>query len=220
MTAAIGALAADKPETARKFIDQLLDQGDLEAALAVISTAEPAQLLEPDIAFVRGRLVWQQMVTGLGPGTAFDAQRYWTNAVESNPDFLAAWVALGFANYELGDFQPALAAWERAVALDRQQLRDVDPSGQLQVASDFTPNAYAGLAMGYQKLSELSPLEQEQERYQQRADTYFAQAISMEPLLLNPEALALEWLWSPSLIGTWQTALERISTNSATPGAD
>ena len=49
-----GALTADKSETAAKFIEQLLDQGDLEAAASVIGTAQPGQLLEPELAFVAG----------------------------------------------------------------------------------------------------------------------------------------------------------------------
>lgn len=212
MTAALGAIAADKPELARKFIEQLLDQGDLEAAFGVISRADPNQLLGPDIAFVRGRLLWQQLATETALGTAQDAQRYWSTAVEADPDFLAAWVALGFANYELGDFTQALKAWENAIALDRQQLRDIDPAGRQQVTSDLTTYAYAGLAMAYQKLSELNPDESQRADYQQLAETYLQQALSIQPLLLNSETLVIEWIWTPSLIESWQTAVERIAS--------
>ena len=211
MTAALGALAEDKPEIAAEFINQLLDQGDLEAAFGVINAVRPKQLLNPEISFVRGRLVWQQGVTGRGLGTANDAQRYWTTAVETHPEFLEAWVALGFAHYTLGDFNEALRAWKRAIELDRQALQDIDPAGQLRFTSEYTTYAYAGLAMVNQKLSELNPVEEQQKQYQQQAAVYFNQVIGIEPLLLDPESLALQWLWSPELIKSWQETINRIA---------
>jgi tetratricopeptide (TPR) repeat protein len=215
ISSAVAALASDKPEVAAKIIHQLLDQGDVEAALGILGYAGPDQLLEPEIAFVRGRLAWQSAVTGQEVGTIFDARRYWIDAVEADPDFIEAWVALGFVNYQMGDFDAALKAWQRAVDIDRQQLRDGDPSGQLRFMSKVTSYAYAGLAMVNLKLGELNPLEEQREQYQQRAKAYFDQVITLQPRLLDPNALTLEWwIWSPELIKSWQTAVDRISTSS------
>ena len=212
ITSAIGALTEDNPETAAKFITQLLDQSDIEAASGVLGSASAQQLREPPIAFVRGRLAWQEYTTGRGTGTAYDAQRYWDTAVKADPNFLEAWVALGFSHYVLGDYHGAKDAWEQAVTLDRKALQDIDPAGQRRFAFKLTTDAYAGLAMVNQKLGELSPTEREQEQYQQKAETYLSQAVNVEPMLLDPETLALEWIWSPELISFWQTAVERIST--------
>jgi tetratricopeptide (TPR) repeat protein len=212
ITAAIRALAEDKPEVAAEFINQLLDQGDIEAAAGVLNSGQAQkQFLDPDIAFVRGRLAWRQRVTGRGSGSFYDAQRYWTTAVEANPEFLEAWVALGFANYALGDFNGAVHAWNRAVELDRQTLQDIDPSGQLRVTSELTLYAYAGLAMANQKLGELNPVKAQQERYQQQAAIYFNQLISVEPRLLDAESLALHWLWSPDMIQNWEQTINRVA---------
>jgi len=212
ITEALAALTEDKPTTAATFINQLLDQGDTEAAAGVLGSARNEQLLEPELAFVRGRLAWQESITGRGLGTAYDAQRDWTTAVKAEPDFLEAWVALGFANYTLGDFNGALKAWQRATEIDRSRLQDTDPAGQRRFTSEATLDAYAGLAMVNQKLGELNPVERDKTEYQQRAKAYFEQVISIEPLRLNPETLALNWIWSPDLIKSWQTTVERVTT--------
>jgi hypothetical protein len=214
ITAAVGALSEDKPATAAKFIEQLLDQSDLEAAASVIGTAQPDQLMAPELAFVRGRLAWQALGVGhQDRGSLHDAQRYWTTAIEAKPDYVEAWIALGFANYALGDFNGALKAWERAVDLDRQNLQDIDPSGQIQYSSDLTLNAYAGLVMVNQKLSELNPIDRQQEQLQQQARTYFEQVVSIKPQLLVPETLALEWLWTPDMLQHWQTTIKRVTVS-------
>ncbi len=211
MTAALGALAEDKPEVAATFIEQLLDASDIEAAASVMGAVRPEQLLNPDLAFVRGRLAWQQGVTGRGLGSPEDAQRDWSKAVAENPDFLEAWVALGFAHYALGDYNEALKSWRQAIELDRLALRDIDPEGQLRFTSQLTPSAYAGLAMANQKLSELNPLEEQQKQYQQQAAIYLNQILTVEPGLINFEALALQWLWSPELVKSWQQTVDRVS---------
>jgi len=214
ITAAVGALTADKSETAAKFIEQLLDQGDLEAAASVIGTAQPGQLLEPELAFVRGRLTWQALKIGRQDmGSPHDAQRYWAQAIEVKPDYIEAWIALGFANYVLGDFHGALKSWEQAIGLDRQNLQDIDPGGQIQYSSNLTLNAYAGLVMVNQKLSELNPVDRQQAQLQQRAKTYFEQVVNLKPQLLVPETMALEWIWSPDLLQSWQTTIKRVTVS-------
>jgi tetratricopeptide (TPR) repeat protein len=214
ITAAVGALTADKPETAAKFIEQLLDQGDLDAAASVIGSAQPGQLLEPELAFMRGRLTWQALKIGRQDmGSPDDAQRYWAQATDAKPDYVEAWVALGFAHYVFGDFHGALKSWEQAIELDRQNLQDIDPGGQIQYSSDLTLNAYAGLVMVNQKLSELNPVDRQRGQLQQRAKTYFEQVVSIKPQLLVPETIALEWIWTPDLLQNWQTAIERVTVS-------
>ena len=103
LRAAVGALTADKSETAAKFIEQLLDQGDLEAAASVIGTAQPGQLLEPELAFVRGRLTWQALKIGRQDmGSPHDAQRYWAQAIEVKPDYIEAWIRPGICQLCFG----------------------------------------------------------------------------------------------------------------------
>jgi tetratricopeptide (TPR) repeat protein len=213
ITAALAALTEDRPETAAKFIHQLLDQGDLEAAASVVGQAQPDQFIEPELAFARGRLLWQGWITGRGPGSPYDAQRDWAAAVKADRDFLDAWVALGFVNYTLGDFHGALEAWQTAVDIERRRLQDTDPTGQVRFSSEFAMNTYVGLAMVNEKLSEVNPVDQQQAYHQQQAKIYLDQVVTIQPKLLNPETLALGWIWTPELIQAWQTTIERITVS-------
>ncbi|NJL45523.1 MAG: hypothetical protein HC922_06870 [Leptolyngbyaceae cyanobacterium SM2_3_12] len=103
--------------------------------------------------------------------------------------------------------------------MDRENLRDIDPAGKQQVSSDLTTDAYAGLAMAYQKLSEIALDPREKTQLEQKADTYFLQAISTDPTILSPLDLGLRWIWTSSSIKEWQTAIDRISRRSPVPGA-
>lgn len=211
----LNAIALGRNDTARNLIEQMLDANDLPAASSAVSAIPPSQLLDPDIAYVRGRLAWQQMVVGsAADASSNDALRAWSQAVESRPDFLEAWVALGFAHMALNDYDQAITAWQRAIDLDQRQRRDIDPNGSPQVAFPDTVNAYAGLAMAYHKNSELAVTATEQAQLQQQAQTYFNQTLALDSTMVNPNTLALNWRWSPALIGSWQTAISQLAVSS------
>ncbi|HZG37060.1 MAG TPA: CHAT domain-containing protein [Nodosilinea sp.] len=220
LSSAISALALDRTATASPLLEQLLDRNDLSAVASALATLAEPQLQDPDIAYVRGRLAWQQMVSDPAAGTsASDAMRAWLEATQGRPDFLKAWVGLGFAHYALGDYGEAIQAWERAIALDQAQRRDIDPAAGPQVAANVTINAYAGLAMAYQKESDITVLPEERAPFQQQAYSYYTQVLTLDPTLVNPNTLALNWLWSPPLIADWQTTVGEmaISGGSALP---
>ncbi|HSM83247.1 MAG TPA: CHAT domain-containing protein [Nodosilinea sp.] len=223
VTSTLNALALGQTANARIFIEQLLDRNDLATAESVVAAIPQTQLLDPDIAYVRGRLQWQQMVSGRADApSATDAMRSWTQATSGRPDFLEAWVALGFAHYTQADYSQAIRAWEQAIDLDRQQRRDIDPTATPQVANPITVNAYAGLAMAYQKESDITLLPAEQAPYRQQAQSFFTQALALDSTLIAPNALALNWHWSPDLIADWQDAVSRLAIDSApvAPPAD
>lgn len=215
LSGALNAIALGRNDTARTLIEQLLDRGDLTTAESAVSAISGSQLLDPDIAYLRGRLAWQQMVAGSTADTSpSDALRAWTQAVEARPDFLEAWVALGFAHLAMDDYDQAITAWQQAIDLDQRQRRDINPNGGPQVAYPITVNAYAGLALAYHKNSELAVVAEEQAQLQQQAQTYFAQTLALNPTMVNPNALSLNWQWSPALIGSWQTAIAQLAVSS------
>ncbi|MFQ4134855.1 CHAT domain-containing protein [Nodosilinea sp. PGN35] len=215
LSAALNAIALGRTDTARTLIEQMLDRGDLPTAESAVSAIAPSQLLDPDIAYVRGRLIWQQMrlTSANADASASDAFRAWDQAVKGRPDFLEAWVALGFAHLTLGDYDQAIGAWRQAIDLDQRQRRDIPPDGSLQVVNPMTANAYAGLAMAYHQNSELAIVAEEQLQLQQQAQTYFAQALILDPTLVNPNALAVNWLWLPPLMSRWQTAVGQLAVS-------
>lgn len=208
---ALQALTTDRPALARRFLEQLLDQRDLNAAQSVLAAADPDQLLEADLAFVRGRLLWQQATLGDQGATPYDARRAWGQALQDREDFLAAWVALGFAHYVLADNDQAIDAWETALRLDQAQLRDRDPDGPPQVSDAFTTNALAGLAMAYARQGERSLDPGERQAAFQRANDYLLMVVNLDPTILDPRVLGLRWLWTPALIDTWRTTVGRLA---------
>ncbi|MEA5449866.1 CHAT domain-containing protein [Leptolyngbya sp. CCNP1308] len=214
LSGALNAIALGRNDTARTLLEQLLDRGELTTVESAMSAIPGSQLLDPDLAYVRGRLAWQQMVAGSTADTSpSDALRAWTQAVEGRPNFLEAWVALGFAHMAMNDYDQAIAAWQRAIALDQRQRRDINPS-RPQVTVPITVNAYAGLALAYHKNSELAIVDAEQAQLQQQAQAYFAQTLALDSTVVNPNALALNWQWSPALIGSWQTAVAQLAVSS------
>ncbi|MBE9159061.1 CHAT domain-containing protein [Nodosilinea sp. LEGE 06152] len=216
LPSAINALALDRTTSARTLIEQMLDRTDLTAAASALATASEPQLQDPDIAYVRGRLAWQQMISDPAIGTSpNDAMRAWQMATDGRPDFLEAWVGLGFAHYALGDYSEAIQAWERAIAIDQAQRRDIAPEASPQVANPITVNAYAGLAMAYQNESDITLVPDERSPFQQQAESYYLQTLTLAPAMVNPTALALHWLWSPTLIGDWQTTIAQLAVSSA-----
>jgi hypothetical protein len=218
MSSALSALALDRTTTARNFIEQMLDRHDLTTAASVIANLDQPQLRDPDLAYVQGRLAWQQWSAQTeAETTPYDALRPWNQAIESRPDFPEAWVALGFAHAALQEYDQAITAWRRAIELDQRQRRDINPNAGPQVTDPITVNAYAGLALAYQKNSEIAVIPAEKARLQQQAQTYFTQALSLDPTLVDPNTLALAWLWSPSLISQWQAAVNQLAIGSSAP---
>lgn len=217
---AVQALTTDRPAQARRFIEQLLDQRDLAAAQSVIATATPDQLLDADLAFARGRLAWQQAAVAEAGASPNDALRAWGQALGSREDFLDAWTTLGFAYYVLGDTDQAISAWERAWQLDQRQQRDRDPDRPPQVSSELTVHALAGLAMARHQQSEQAVNAEERQQIEAQANEYLLAAVSVDPSLLNSEALATHWLWTPGLIRNWQTTVERLATVAPAPESE
>jgi tetratricopeptide (TPR) repeat protein len=211
---AIQALTTDNPATARQFIEQLLDQRDLNAAQSVIAAAPQPLLIDPDIAFVRGRLNWQQAAVGQSGASPNDALRAWSQALDGRKDFLEAWVAIGFAHYALLDYDQAVRAWEEALRLDEERLRDRDPDGPRQVSSSYTPNAIAGLALARQKQSEQAIDPAERQQLEEEARRNLLLVTGLDPTILDPVLLIQRWLWTQRLAEDWQTAVERLSVSS------
>jgi hypothetical protein len=206
---ALKALNNQDLNRTRRLLEQQLDQGDLRSVQAVLGAAQPQQLESPDLAFIRGRLAWQQSRMEGAETSSNDALRAWLQATQAQPDFLEAWVALGFAHYVLADYDQAQVAWKTALDLDRERLRRLDPDGQQRVASPYTVNAMAGLAMvNYRQGTEA--LDGDQSRYRQAAVSYLLLVTGADPSILDPSVLSQRWLWTAPLIQEWQTDLGQL----------
>ncbi len=211
MTSALNAFTTGNLAAARRLMEQLLDQQELATADSVLAAAEPDQLMDPDIAYIRGRVAWQHAAVGSPDYSLNDAQRAWEQAVETQANALEAQVGLGFAHYALGDYELAAQAWQQAVDIDRSYLRDIDPQGRQQVSSPLTVYAYAGLAMVHQKQRQITADADLKAQHLRQGQAFFAQAIDIDHSLLDPNRLAVHWLWTPTLIQDWRTTTNRLS---------
>ncbi|HEY9878809.1 MAG TPA: CHAT domain-containing protein [Leptolyngbyaceae cyanobacterium] len=215
---AIKSLASGDPATARRLMEKLLDQGDTQAAQAVLDTANPEQLQNsPEVAYVMGRLTWESIAKNDTDASPKDAYRDWSRAVQKNPKFVEAWIALGFAHYVLDEPQAAIKAWQQAIELDRRQVRDGDPD-QRTVADPQVAQAYVGLAMAYQQLSAIAAEPSEQKQLLTQAQEAYQFIVDYDATLLSPVNLGKSWLWQPNLLAEWTSSLEALATNS-TAGA-
>lgn len=217
LSSAINAIALDRTASARTLIEQLLDRNDLNSAAAAVSTLDPSQRQDPDMAHIIGRLAWQQIAADPAQGTsAEDALRAWTVATQGNPDLIEAWVGLGFAYYALGDYSEAIRVWERAIAIDQGQRRDINPNAP-QTANPITIHAYAGLAMAYQQEASITIVAEERAPFEQQAQRYYRQTLDLDPTMVNANTLGLHWLWLPALNNDWQTTLRQLALSDGSP---
>jgi tetratricopeptide (TPR) repeat protein len=207
----IAALNLGNTETARDLLEQLLDRGDLVSAEAVLETVPGPLRDNSQIAYVQGRLQWQQATSGSNPDASpHDALRSWVAATEGDPTLVEAWVALGFAHYALGDYPEAIKTWDRAIAIDESNRRDINPAAP-QVNNPIAVNAYAGLAMAYRQESAITLLPEEQLPFEQQAQAYFRQVLALNPRFASHNALAVSWLWSQALLSDWQETVIQLA---------
>lgn len=208
--AASQAIAVGDNELARQWLEELLEKGDLEGVASALNQASSAHLdASADLLYIRGRLAWQQVAQGPSDAGVEDARRAWQQAVDLNPNSPPAWIALGFAHYALEaevleKNHQAIAAWETAIDLDKQQIRDQDDQNPQVAANPMTLHAYAGLAMAYWQLSQAELDPTEQQRLTDRAQAYFLLVKEAEPGLLDPSQSDFSWLWLQPLLNDWK----------------
>lgn len=190
----------------------LLDRNALDDARAVHATLNPEQVSESEVLYLTGRLAWQSMRQGNLDYSVDDARRYWSSAIDKNPNVAAYHNALGFAQYREGKFSESVQSWCRAIALVRDPSFDVasaDPQTIQCPAPDrlsdpalVTP--YAGIALVYQRIATEPGFE--------TVENPLAQAKQLNTLIIegNPDARAIQnlangWLWTEEMIAEWNT---------------
>ncbi|MBP0019960.1 MAG: CHAT domain-containing protein [Cyanobacteria bacterium SBLK] len=184
--------------TGSAAVKALLDRNALpfaESALAVIPTA---QLDDPEISFLRGRLAWQAILTGDDTYHVSDARRYWEVAAKGKPDSIAYKNALGFAYYAEGQTNRANQVWYDALALSDAQGDNPDLLQNVDLL-----DTYAGLALGLQKLSTESTPDQGK-ILADKARKLQQTVMNAAPLQFQAQGLSQNWLWSEQAIQDWQ----------------
>ncbi|MGB0564326.1 MAG: CHAT domain-containing protein [Spirulinaceae cyanobacterium] len=191
---AIAAISAGDYPQGLAAVTALLDRNAVSSAQAVLGNIPAEDLDEPAISYLYGRLAWQAWQNGEEVFHPIDARRYWATSVKGEDTVVAYALALGFAYYEEGLLNQAIATWREALAQVEQQ-ETPEPQEQATL--------YAGLAIGLKRLAESPSPERndlllEAERLRDRA-------LQTHPDGFTEAALAQNWLWTERAIQDWQT---------------
>ncbi|MEB3827828.1 CHAT domain-containing protein [Phormidium sp. CCY1219] len=207
---------------AQKAVEELLrpQRGAINFAEAVLSAVPDRDKSDPAISFLWGRVAWQALQTGNPKYSLDDVRRYWSRAVQKEPNSPVYLNALGFVYYAAGNFQKAQDAWLQSLKLLEKmpatgwKSTAEDNSGGLSTAAQPAPleseealTAYAGLALVLQKrLPELP--EGDRNALLGKARKQQEMVLSADPLNFQPEALGKNWLWPEGAIQDWRSLMQ------------
>lgn len=205
------ALNQDDLDTATAATQALIEEGDYEAAIAALDTADEGQKTDVILSFLRGSAQWGLVKQGDPNFSPDDARRSWLTSLEKEPDWMEIAMALGFAQYAVGKEQPALEAWQQAIDLAEQQPQAQNSYFSEQPASEYVLNAYAGLAMVSLALSKIEANPDERNRLIAQASAAYRKVINEAPADFRSNALGQNWLWLGSAISDWENAKIELS---------
>jgi len=208
IASASAAIARGDVASSLPTIATLLATGDLDSANQLLLAMPSTALERGDVQFLKGRWAWQTRLSGSLAANYDDAQRYWSYAVDRDPDNLLYRTALGWAYYADGGDRAASdtahlddadRAWREALALlERDPEASIAGSELDRLA--VSQSLQAGVAL-------LLDRRNNRDRALELRDAI----LERDALALSPENLAKNWLWTDTAIGQWQTLL------SATP---
>jgi hypothetical protein len=177
----------------------LLDRGALIEAAAILQSVPPAQVDNPGVSFLRGRLGWQAFQTGNTDYQLSDVVRDWESAVKAQPDAVEYHKALGFAYYAQSRPIEALQAWSDA--RDILEMRQKPDAASTALGSEML-TIYAGIALALRQVAnDPNPLQVSDAG---KSGKIYQMVLSRDPVNFLPQALSRNWLWSESAIKDWQ----------------
>ena len=101
-------------------------QNNLEEARDWLDQVDYADIDEPQIAFLQGRLRWELVNSGDTEFDIEDIRSYWEHAAQTAGDKSEYYNALGFALYAGGQMNDAVEAWLKSLELLEAQGVVVD----------------------------------------------------------------------------------------------
>lgn len=202
-------------------VNALLDRNALPQATAALATVPQAEIDQPEINFLHGRLAWQSVQAGDADFSINDARRYWETAVREQPNNPDYRIALGFAHYAESQPSEAIREWVAALSLlEEQQAANQKAQPDSQPANADLPlpdqllqgekalNAYAGIALALQQAaSDRSAAEQS--NLESKAVKLYQMVMMSDPTNFQAEALGDNWLWTQEAIQAWSALAQR-----------
>nr|WP_254445280.1 MULTISPECIES: cell division protein HetF [unclassified Anabaena] len=194
-------------------INELMNRGALPAAETALNLIPEQDAENPSVNFFRGRLAWQSVQTKNNKYSIDDARRYWSRAVQKQPDSLVYNNALGFAYYAENNLNYANDAWFKSLslALNIQPDQNSRPIKYPQIAGQPEAlTAYAGLALGLYQSAKNQPADKRQQ-YLQEAIKLRQMVIQNAPADFTIDNLSQNWLWTEQAIADWRSLLQENS---------
>ncbi|NEQ96139.1 MAG: CHAT domain-containing protein [Cyanothece sp. SIO2G6] len=220
-----GELMVQKPDSPRmKTTVELvsdasnkLEAGDWQEAGEILEKVDTMALDEPQVLFLQGRLIWEQLRANADTNSSVeDARQFWEKAVAQDNEPLY-YNALGFALYGEGRMNDAVEAWTYALEeLEKQDVvvvpdTSVDaetnasiavPPGTITHPEALT--AYAGIALALAQLAVESPQVDQQVDSMSKVLKIQQVIRNSAPSMFESETLRSNWLWTESTIIEWE----------------
>lgn len=196
----------------QKAVEELLQpqRSALNYAEAVLSGVPEPHKFDSSITFLWGRLAWQAVLSGNPKYSLDDVRRYWTRAVQQEPNNPTYYNALGFVYYADGNFKKAEDAWmESLKILEKMPLTGAKNS----MRAETTPlesydalTAYAGFSLVLSRAASNLPPGDRAEVLG-KAIKLRKIVLNADPLSFQPDALATHWMWPESALEDWRSLL-------------
>lgn len=184
----------------------LLKPDSLQAAAQILQSVPPAVATQPEMAFLRGMLLWRQrMATKDSPITIAQVRQLWDQAAQAQPT-PQHYNALGFAYYAEGNIERAEQSWLRALQL---AAVNPDPAQVKKPLNWDSLTAFAGLALTAEKFAERQADATQQAALRAEVLKRRQMVLANDPINFTPEKLSLQWMWSETAIQDWQKLLNR-----------
>ncbi|ESA35500.1 heterocyst differentiation protein [Leptolyngbya sp. Heron Island J] len=216
-------LLSDNPESNVLVLNQMAAAGNQSKALSRIVSL--GGIDDPTLLFSKGQLQWdlmnQSTFTDNTVGAA-EAARSWQDALNVQPDWLDAQVALGFAYYEGGFLEDAIAVWGNAIDTGQAYeipiltLHEMPQDAVLQNAPTKL-HAQLGLAMAHYQKSKQGLTEDDSQPFLVLAVAYWRDGLRAASNEDVTDDLSSHWLWSEQALADWQEARIAIANYLAEP---
>ncbi|NEZ54595.1 CHAT domain-containing protein [Adonisia turfae] len=215
---AISGIASGNPESAVMAINEMAAVGDQDKALNQLLAL--GQIEDPALLFSKGQLQWALMNqnpsidNSIGPA---EAARSWKDALDAQPDWLDAQVALGFAYYESGFWEDAIATWKNALGSGQDYDIPIVTLGQIPQDVDLQNaptklHAQIGLAMAYYQQSKQGLTDDDSLPLLATAASHWQDVIESASDEDVTNHLSFHWLWSQKALQDWQEARQKIAS--------
>jgi tetratricopeptide (TPR) repeat protein len=168
-------------------VEELLNQGALVAAEGALNTVPPAQVENPSISFLRGRLAWESVRRKNASYSIEDARRFWLISAKAQPTNPSYHNVLGFAFHAEGKLDLAKESWEKAASRAAEQS-----------TLEEKLLAEAGQAIVLFRESEKSP------KSKNKAIELRDRVMKAAPDAFSETKLVQDWRWSEAAITDWK----------------